>query len=233
MLELRAVETGYGETQIIHGLDLEVKPGTVHALLGRNGVGKSTTMKAIMGLLPITAGRVVLDGRDITDAPAHVVARTGLAYVPETRDVFGALTLRENLELAGRLGTLRGGAWSIDRVLDFFPSLKGRLENGGTQLSGGEQQMAAIGRALMMAPRVLLLDEPTEGLAPIIVRQIAEKLAELKAEGMTMLLVEQNLAFALRLADEITLVGRGQAVWHGASDELAGDEAVQKRWLGV
>jgi branched-chain amino acid transport system ATP-binding protein len=233
MLELREIQTGYGETQIIHGLDLSVAPGTVHALLGRNGVGKSTTMKAIMGLLPITAGRVVFDGRDITDAPAHVVAKTGLAYVPETRDMFGALTLRENLELAGRLGTARGGAWSIARVLDFFPSLKGRLDNGGTQLSGGEQQMAAIGRALMMAPRTLLLDEPTEGLAPIIVRQIAEKLAELKAEGMTMLLVEQNLAFALRLADEITLIGRGQAVWHGTSEALAEDEAVQGRWLGV
>ena len=233
MLELREIQTGYGETQIIHGLDLSVAPGTVHALLGRNGVGKSTTMKAIMGLLPITAGRVVFDGRDITDAPAHVVAKTGLAYVPETRDMFGALTLRENLELAGRLGTARGGAWSIARVLDFFPSLKGRLDNGGTQLSGGEQQMAAIGRALMMAPRTLLLDEPTEGLAPIIVRQIAEKLAELKAEGMTMLLVEQNLAFALRLADEVTLIGRGQAVWHGTSEALAEDEAVQGRWLGV
>lgn len=233
MLELREIQTGYGETQIIHGLDLSVAPGTVHALLGRNGVGKSTTMKAIMGLLPITAGRVVFDGRDITDAPAHVVAKTGLAYVPETRDMFGALTLRENLELAGRLGTARGGAWSIARVLDFFPSLKGRLDNGGTQLSGGEQQMAAIGRALMMAPRTLLLDEPTEGLAPIIVRQIAEKLAELKAEGMTMLLVEQNLAFALRLADEITLIGRGQAVWHGTSQALAGDDETQKRWLGV
>jgi branched-chain amino acid transport system ATP-binding protein len=233
MLELREIQTGYGETQIIHGLDLSVAPGTVHALLGRNGVGKSTTMKAIMGLLPITAGRVVFDGRDITDAPAHVVAKTGLAYVPETRDMFGALTLRENLELAGRLGTAHGGAWSIARVLDFFPSLKGRLDNGGTQLSGGEQQMAAIGRALMMAPRTLLLDEPTEGLAPIIVRQIAEKLAELKAEGMTMLLVEQNLAFALRLADEITLIGRGQAVWHGTSEALAEDEAVQGRWLGV
>ena len=233
MLELREIQTGYGETQIIHGLDLSVAPGTVHALLGRNGVGKSTTMKAIMGLLPITAGHVVFDGRDITDAPAHVVAKTGLAYVPETRDMFGALTLRENLELAGRLGTARGGAWSIARVLDFFPSLKGRLDNGGTQLSGGEQQMAAIGRALMMAPRTLVLDEPTEGLAPIIVRQIAEKLAELKAEGMTMLLVEQNLAFALRLADEVTLIGRGQAVWHGTSEALAEDEAVQGRWLGV
>ncbi len=233
MLELDAIQTGYGETQVIHGLDLTVAPGTVHALLGRNGVGKSTTMKAIMGLLPITAGRVVFDGRDITDAPAHAVAKTGLAYVPETRDLFGALTLRENLELAGRLGAARGGAWTIERVLDFFPALKGRLENGGTQLSGGEQQMAAIGRALMMAPRVLLLDEPTEGLAPIIVRQIADKLAELKAEGMTMLLVEQNLAFALHLADEITLVGRGQAVWNGGPEALAGDEAVQKRWLGV
>jgi branched-chain amino acid transport system ATP-binding protein len=233
MLELRAVETGYGETQIIHGLDLEVKPGTVHALLGRNGVGKSTTMKAIMGLLPITAGQVHFDGRDITDAPAHVVARTGLAYVPETRDMFGALTLRENFELAGRLGVARGGAWTIARVLDFFPSLKNRLDNGGTQLSGGEQQMAAIGRALMMAPRALLLDEPTEGLAPIIVRQIVDKLAELKAEGLTMLLVEQNLAFALRLADEITLIGRGQAVWRGTAEELAADDALHKRWLGV
>ncbi len=190
MLEIAGLKTGYGETQIIHGLDLEVQPGRVHAVLGRNGVGKSTTLKAVMGLLPTTEGDIRLEGQSLRGLPPHTRARLGLAYVPETRDIFGALSVRENLALAGRLANGSAGGWTLERVLDFFPNLAGRLENGGAQLSGGEQQMLAIGRALMANPRVLILDEPTEGLAPIVIRQIFEKMEELKAEGLTMVLVE-------------------------------------------
>ncbi len=233
MLEIAGLTTGYGETQIIHGLDLEVRPGRVHAVLGRNGVGKSTTLKAVMGLLPITAGDIRLQGQSLRGLPPHARARLGLAYVPETRDIFGALSVRENLALAGRLADGTTGGWTQERVLDFFPNLANRLENGGTQLSGGEQQMLAIGRALMANPRILILDEPTEGLAPIVIRQIFEKMEELKAEGLTMVLVEQNLAFALGLADEVSILGRGQRVWHGPPKALRDDLALHEKWLGV
>lgn len=232
MLEISGLKTGYGETRVLHGLDLAVAPGRVHAVLGRNGVGKSTTLKAIMGLLPTQEGAIRLADRDLGPLRPEQRARLGLAYVPETRDIFGALSVRENLALAGRLSDGTGG-WDMDRVLAFFPNLANRLDNGGMQLSGGEQQMLAIGRALMASPRLMLLDEPTEGLAPIVIRQIFEKLAELKAEGMTMVLVEQNVAFALGLADEVSLMGRGQRVWHGTPGMLRSDAALQEKWLGV
>jgi len=232
MLELKGVQSGYGETRVLHGLDFAVRAGSVHALLGRNGAGKSTTLKTIMGLVGVQTGTVTFDGRDISGTPPHEVARLGLAFVPETRDIFGALTVRENLALAGRLaGTLPN--WTLERVIDFFPNLAGRLDNGGHELSGGEQQMLAIGRALMTGPRLLILDEPTEGLAPIIIQQIYAKLEELKDSGLTVLLVEQNLNFALGLADEISLMGRGQIVWRGDAAALAADEEVHGRWLGV
>jgi len=232
MLEVTGLHTGYGETRIIHGADLAVAPGRVHAIMGRNGVGKTTTLKAIMGLLPVLEGSVTLDGATISGRTPFDIARLGLAYVPETRDVFGALTVRENLDLAARLRPGQG-EWTVDRVLDFFPNLAGRLRNGGNQLSGGEQQMLAIGRALVMNPRLLVLDEPTEGLAPIIIRQIFDKLAELKQAGMTLLLVEQNFSFATGLADEVSLIGRGQIVWRGTPDALQADQAVHEQWLGV
>ncbi|KZY39524.1 ABC transporter ATP-binding protein, partial [Roseovarius sp. HI0049] len=166
MLELEGLETGYGETRVVHGLDLTVREGTVHALLGRNGVGKSTTLKSVIGQLPLTAGRVTLGGQQISGKLPYDIARMGVAYVPETRDIFGALTVRENLELAGRLAG-PGADWSVGKVVEFFPNLAERLNNGGHELSGGEQQMLAVGRALMAGPRILILDEPTEGLAPI------------------------------------------------------------------
>jgi len=232
MLELVGVTSGYGETRVLHGLDLRVRPGQVHALLGRNGAGKSTTLKTIIGLVRTAAGSIRLEGRDISRLPPHRAARLGLAYVPETRDIFGALSVRENLDLAARLS---GPApdWPLERVLAFFPNLAQRLDNGGHELSGGEQQMLAIGRALMSGPRILILDEPTEGLAPIIIQQIFAKLQELKASGMTVLLVEQNLNFALGLADEISLMSRGQIVWRGDAPALEADKEAQSRWLGV
>ncbi len=232
MLRLKGVEGGYGETRILHGVDFTVRAGTVHALLGRNGVGKSTTLKTIVGLLPVRKGTVSFLGAEIGSAPPFVNARRGIAFVPETRDVFGALTVRENLELAGRLAS-PGSDWTVERIADFFPNLANRMMNGGHELSGGEQQMLAIGRALMAGPRILILDEPTEGLAPIVIRQILGKLEELKASSLTVLLVEQNLNFALSLADDVSLMSRGRIVWQGGADALRTDEETQARWLGV
>jgi len=233
VLELRQLKAGYGETQVIHGIDLTVREGKLHAILGRNGVGKTTTLKTIMGLLPVRDGEIRFRDAGIRGRPPYEVARLGIAYVPETRDIFGALSVLENLELAARIGQGREGGWTVGRVLEFFPNLAQRLDNGGNQLSGGEQQMLAIGRALVMNPALLILDEPTEGLAPIVVRQIFDKLEELKREGMTLLLVEQNMHFACGLADEVSVFGRGQRVWSGAPGTLKADAAIQAQWLGV
>ncbi len=233
MLELRALRAGYGETRVIHGLDLTVRAGQCHAVLGRNGVGKSTTLKAVMGLVPAAGGDILFRGRSIARRPPYEIARSGVAYVPETRDVFGALTVQENLSLAARIGAGRAGGWTVARVLELFPGLGARIRNGGHQLSGGEQQMLAIGRALLMNPDLLILDEPTEGLAPIIVRQIFEHLHALRREGLTLLLVEQNVPFASGLADEISVLGRGRCVWRGTPAALKEDTAVHEQWLGV
>ena len=232
MLELKSVASGYGETRVLHGVDLSVQEGAVHALLGRNGVGKSTTLKSIIGHLPVSEGAILLRDIPIANRAPHDVSRLGIAYVPETRDVFGSLSVKENLALAGRLAGPNPD-WTIDRVAAFFPNLANRLSNSGHALSGGEQQMLAIGRALMAEPDILLLDEPTEGLAPIIIQQIFEKLRDLKSDGLTILLVEQNLNFALGLADDVSLMGRGQIVWRGTPDALRADEETHARWLGV
>jgi branched-chain amino acid transport system ATP-binding protein len=233
MLEVRGLEAGYGETKVVHGIDLDVAKGCFHAILGRNGVGKTTTLKTIIGLLPAFSGDIRFDGRMIGRRHPFEIAKAGIAYVPETRDIFGSLSVLENLQLAARLGAARTGAWDLDRIFEFFPQLVGRKANGGSQLSGGEQQMLAIGRALLMNPHLLILDEPTEGLAPIIVRQIFEKLRELKQEGLTVLLVEQNFQFATLLADTASVFGRGQCVWSGSTADLRADTEVHRRWIGV
>ena len=233
MLEVRDLRAGYGETQVIHGVDIAVREGRFHAILGRNGVGKTTTLKTIVGLLPAFGGEVAFRAARIDGRKPFHIARMGIAYVPETRDVFGSLSVLENLKLAARLATDRDRRWTVERVFEFFPNLANRRDNGGNQLSGGEQQMLAIGRALVMNPSLLILDEPTEGLAPIIVRQIFDKLTELKGEGMTMLLVEQNFHFATRLADTASVFGRGQCVWTGPTADLVADSALHERWLGV
>jgi branched-chain amino acid transport system ATP-binding protein len=233
MLEIEDLCTGYGETQVIHGLSLTAVPGRVLALLGRNGAGKTTTLKAVMGLLPATSGSIRFEGRPLAGLPPFEIARRGVGYVPETRDIFPSLTVRENLELAGRRFARAGAAWTLERVLALFPALGTRLGNGGVQLSGGEQQMLAIARALLMNPRLLVLDEPTEGLAPIIVEQIHAKLAELKGEGLSMLLVEQNFGFATSLADDVCVVGRGSIAWAGTPNAIRADADAQAQWLGV
>jgi branched-chain amino acid transport system ATP-binding protein len=233
MLEVEGLKAGYGETRIIHGLSLRAEPGEVLAVLGRNGVGKTTTLKAIMGLIPTSEGAIRFRGKPLNGEPPFRIAKHGIAYVPETRDIFPSLTVRENLELAGRLAPRTGARWTLPRILDLFPRLGERLGNGGNELSGGEQQMLAIGRALMMNPQLLILDEPTEGLAPIIVRQIHETLMALKGEGLTMLLVEQNFGFATSLADTVCIIGRGTSVWSGTAAASRKDRAAQSQWLGV
>ena len=232
MLEVSNISSGYGETQVLYGLSLEAQAGRVLAILGRNGAGKSTTLKTIMGLLPLKSGQIVFDGKPIPSR-SFDVARSGIAYVPETRDIFPSLSVRENLEIAAK--RFGGGKrdWTMERVLDLFPRLGERMDNGGTQLSGGEQQMLAIARALLMNPRLLILDEPTEGLAPIIVKLIHDKLQDLKAEGLSMILVEQNFGFATSLADDVVVVGKGQVVWTGSAEAIKADEEAQHTWLGV
>ena len=231
MLDLQNVESGYGETQVLHGLTLHAQPGRVLAILGRNGAGKSTLLKTVMGLLPTRAGDIRLDGTALNGKRPFDIAKLGIAYVPETRDIFPSLSVRENLMLAAaRFG---GGDWTMERVIALFPRLGERLDNGGAQLSGGEQQMLAIARALLMNPRLLILDEPTEGLAPIIVKLIHDKLQELRAAGLSMLLVEQNFGFATSLADDVVVVSKGQVVWTGTPAEIRADVQAQHRWLGI
>lgn len=233
MLDIQKLHTGYGETRVIRDLSFKAEAGKVFSLLGRNGAGKTTTLKAIMGLIPVFEGHIHIDGCDITGTPPYKMATDGIAYVPETRDIFPSLTVQENLDLAARLIPKKEPRWDLSRVLDFFPRLRERLSNGGNQLSGGEQQMLAIARALLMNPKLLILDEPTEGLAPIIVRQIHDKLQELKNEGLTLLLVEQNFGFATSLADQVAIVGKGQIVWTGTSEDIRADKETQHTWLGV
>lgn len=233
MLDLTDIASGYGETQVLHGLTLRAERGRVLAILGRNGAGKSTTLKTVMGLLPAKGGHVTFDGQRISGMAPYDIAKLGIAYVPETRDIFPSLTVRENLDLAARRFACPDGGWTLERVVDLFPRLGERMENGGDQLSGGEAQMLAIARALLMNPRLLVLDEPTEGLAPIIVKLIHDKLAGLKHQGLSMVLVEQNFGFATSLADDVVVVSKGQVVWQGSAAAIRADTEAQHRWLGV
>lgn len=233
MLDLTDLSSGYGETQVLHGLSLKAEPGRVLAILGRNGAGKSTTLKTIMGLLPAKGGSVSFDGQKISGMTPFQIAKLGIAYVPETRDIFRSLSVRENLDLAARRFPCPQGGWTVARVIELFPRLGERLDNGGDQLSGGEAQMLAIARGLLMNPRLLILDEPTEGLAPIIVKLIHDKLADLKREGLSMVLVEQNFGFATSLADDVVVVSKGSIVWQGSAEAIRADTEAQHRWLGV
>jgi branched-chain amino acid transport system ATP-binding protein len=233
MLDLTDISSGYGETQVLHGLSLKAEPGRVLAILGRNGAGKSTTLKTIMGLLPVKGGSVSFEGKKISGLTPFNIAKLGIAYVPETRDIFRSLTVRENLDLAACRFPCPQGGWTVDRAIELFPRLGERLQNGGDQLSGGEAQMLAIARGLLMNPRLLILDEPTEGLAPIIVKLIHDKLAELRHQGLSMVLVEQNFGFATSLADDVVVVSKGQVVWQGDAKAIRADTKAQHLWLGV
>jgi len=228
-LEVDAIHTYYGESHVLHGISLRVDPGEVLAILGRNGMGKTTLIRSIVGFTPPREGHVRYKGVDITRRPPFRMVDMGMALVPQGRRVFPSLSVRENLEVA-RHGQ---GRWSLEQVYALFPRLRERAANRANKLSGGEQQMLAIGRALMSNPELLLLDEPTEGLAPLLVREVGRVIAELKRGGLSILLVEQNLGLAISVADRVHVLSRGQIVHAGTPGELMRDEDVKSRYLGV
>ena len=232
MLRVEGLDAGYGESQVLFGMELALDAGQVVTLLGRNGMGKTTTVRAIMGMTRPRAGRITLDGAEITGLPAYKVAQAGLGLVPEGRQIFPNLTVRENL-LATARAPGKQGRWSLEAVHALFPVLAERGESYGNQLSGGEQQMLAIGRALMTNPKVLILDEATEGLAPLIRAEIWRVLARLKAEGQAILVIDKNLEALTRIADRHTIIERGHVVWSGNSADLAAAPEVRERYLGV
>ena len=226
-LRLEDLETRYAASRILHEVSFAVPGGTVVGVVGRNGAGKSTLLKSIIGLAPPSAGRVRFDGVDLVGLAPHLIARRGIAYVPEDRDVFPSLSVTENLMLAARDD--RG----LEAIFADFPALAERRRVGAGTLSGGEQQMLAVARALMMKPRCVLLDEPTQGLAPAAVEHIAAIIADLAAGGASVLLVEQNLAFASRLAETLVVLGKGQVRWRGVPAALDGAGDIKRVWLGV
>jgi branched-chain amino acid transport system ATP-binding protein len=229
MIELERINTFYGLGHILHDLSLSVAEGEVVALLGRNGAGKTTTLRSITGLTPPRSGQIRYQGRNIAGLKPNEVSRLGIALVPETRDIFSFLSARENLSIAQR----RASRWQIDTVLERFPSLKERLNNKGRELSGGEQQMLAIARALLTGPNLLLLDEPSQGLAPLVVNAVMSTIEELKKERVSMLLVEQNAEMALRLADRVYVIDHGTVVFEGTPAALRADRQVTATYLGV
>jgi len=223
------VDAYYGMGHILHGLSLRVAEGEVVAMLGRNGAGKTTTLRCITGLTPPRRGEIRYQGRSIAGAPPHRIARMGIALVPETRDIFSYLTVKENLVIAQRAGS----RWRMETVLERFPKLAERLPNKGRELSGGEQQMLAIARALLTGPELLLLDEPSQGLAPLVVNAVMDTIRGLKAERVSMLLVEQNAEMALQLADRVYVIDHGTVVFEGTPAALRAERQVTATYLGV
>lgn len=229
MLEIHDLHTYYGDSHILQGANLSVQSGQVVALLGRNGVGKSTLARSIMGLTPARRGKVSFLQTDITQLSPHRIARGGIGYVPQGRQVFGSLTVKEHLEV-----TARGrGPWTFDQVIDLFPNLGKRLNSFAAKLSGGEQQMLAIGRALVGNPAMIIMDEPTEGLAPIVVKELGRTIESLKKVGTSILLIEQQLAFALRCADTVLIMSKGRIVHRCSPSELRADQEMKTRYLGI
>jgi branched-chain amino acid transport system ATP-binding protein len=228
-LEVEGVHTYYGESHVLQGISLRVDPGEVLAILGRNGMGKTTLIRTIVGFTPPREGRVLYEGTEITRLPPFRMVALGMALVPQGRRVFPSLSVRENLDVARR----GEGRWTLEQVYALFPRLGERAGNRANKLSGGEQQMLAIGRALMSNPDLLLMDEPTEGLAPLLVREVGRVIGELKRSGLSILLVEQNLALALSVADRVHVLSRGQIVHSGTPAELMGNDDVKTRYLGV
>jgi len=231
MLTIAGLNAHYGRSHVLQGVDLEVPDGKICAVLGRNGVGKSTTLRSVMGLVPPSGGQVLLDGKDIAGWQPHRVARAGVAYVPEGRLIFPDLTVVENIRVAERRPAQ---SWTIPRLLELFPSLRERARNKGANLSGGEQQMLAIARALVSDPKVLLLDEPSQGLAPLVVRELAEVIRRLCAEGVTILLVEQNMKLAEAVADTLHVMVKGRVVYAATPERFRQEEAeIRSRYLTV
>jgi branched-chain amino acid transport system ATP-binding protein len=233
LLEVLSVQAGYGMSRVLFDVTLRVAQGEIVALLGRNGAGKSTTLKAIMGIVAPTSGRVLFEGRDVSRWAPHRVAQAGLGYVPQERRIFPDLTVRENLEVGCRRGHRGTGPWTIERVCELFPPLEPLLPRRGQSLSGGEQQMLAIARTLLGNPRLLLLDEPTEGLAPRVVQTLADQILRLKGDGVTIVLSEQNVHFTVHVCDRAYVLEKGHITHAGDMASLARDREVLARYLGV
>ncbi|WP_040298258.1 ABC transporter ATP-binding protein [Afipia sp. 1NLS2] len=230
VLDVKGLQAWYGESHILHGMDFHVRPGEVVTLLGRNGAGKSTTLKSIMGIIGKRRGSVMFEGKETINLTSDKIARLGVAFCPEERGIFSSLDVKENLLLPPQI---RPGGMPVERIFDLFPNLKERLTSQGTKLSGGEQQMLAIARILRTGARFLMLDEPTEGLAPVIIQQIGRTISRLKAEGFTILLVEQNFRFAADIADRFYVVEHGQVIDTFASGELEANMQKLHQYLGV
>jgi len=234
LVEIREIDTYYGDSHILFGLSLDVDEGEVVCLLGRNGAGKTTTLKSVIGLVPPRSGRIAVRGRDLTGLSPYRIARLGVGYVPEERRVFGNLTVRENLEVARRTwGNGAGAAWTAERVFELFPHLRGLRDRQAGRLSGGEQQMLTIARTLMGNPDVLLLDEPSEGLAPLVVEMLGEQLGGLKRTGLTMIVAEQNVHFVSELGDRVYILEKGMVRYQGTMAEFLANEDVRRAHLAV
>jgi branched-chain amino acid transport system ATP-binding protein len=233
VLELSNLHAGYGVSRILFGVSLRADRGEIVALLGRNGAGKSTALKAIMGIAPPSAGHVVLDGAELVGLPPYLIARAGIGYVPQDRRIFPDLTVRENLEVGRRRGRSGDSPWTLERVEALFPALRSLAGRRGGGLSGGEQQMLTLARTLMGNPRVLLLDEPSEGLAPVVVRTMIEQLLQLKAGGMTIILSEQNVHFTREVSDRAYILEKGSIQREGNIQEIIDDRSIFERYLAI
>jgi branched-chain amino acid transport system ATP-binding protein len=233
LLKAERLEAFYGASQVLHGIDLELKRGEQIALIGRNGMGKTTLLRALMGLVENCRGSVAFAGRDIARAAPEAVARAGVAFVPEGRGVFGSLNVVENLVMAARAGTDGRRTWTLERIFELFPRLHERKDNGGLQLSGGEQQMLTIGRALMTNPDLILIDEATEGLAPMVAQDIWRTLEAIKAEGVAAIVVDRDFRSLSRIVDRTVLLSKGAVVFAGTPAELAAQPELLERYLGV
>lgn len=231
MLQITDLHAYYGKSHVLNGVEMQIMPGEVIALLGRNGVGRSTTAKAIMGEVA-PQGSIRFRGQEIAGLPNHKIARMGLGYVPESRDIFPTMTVRQNLML-GIKNMRKTGRWSIDQMLEMFPNLARRADNPAGVLSGGEKQMLTMCRTLMGEPELIIIDEPTEGLAPLIVTQVGEMIAEIAKAGVSILLVEQKLSIALKIADRVYVMGHGEIVYSGTPAEFATRDDIRKEWLEV
>lgn len=233
LLQVEGLHAHYGKSHVLHGVDLRIQPGEVVSLVGRNGSGRSTTMKAIMGLVAPSAGRIVLDGRDLAGARPYAICRAGIAYVPEEREVFANLTVDENLRMGVQPPAPGAHRWTIEQMFDYFPRLKERRHTKAGSMSGGEQQMLTICRSLLGNPRVILVDEPTEGLAPKLVAQVAACIQDMQRKGVAVLLVEQKLAIALKVSTRVFVMGHGRIVYEGSPQALSENEALVSQWLAV
>jgi branched-chain amino acid transport system ATP-binding protein len=233
LLAARGLHTYYATSHVLRGVDFHIDSGETVALMGRNGMGKSTLLKTLLGIVRPRHGSVQMHGADFTRAPTHVIVRQGIGYVPEGRGIFPNLSVRENLMMAARAGAAGGCHWTLDRVLNTFPRLAERIGNGGWQLSGGEQQMLSIGRALMTNPDLLILDEATEGLAPAIAKEVWQIVREIRATGIATIIVDKNFSALLPLVDRATVLVKGEVVYDGPADDLRGQQDFVHQHLGV